>query len=311
MKFSIGIPAYKAKFLTECVNSISTQTYPDFELIIVNDASPEDIDSVVRGFNDPRIRYFRNEKNIGAENVVDNWNKCLFLSQGDFFVLMGDDDKITPDYLEEFATLIDKYPALDIYHCRSLTIDENSRPLIYTPSWPEYETVYENIFHRIEKYRLQFISDFVYRASALKERGGFYKLPLAWASDDITAYIAAKDKGIAHTQKPVFLYRRNTLSISYSDNTELKMEAIKEEEKWFDNFLQSTPSKENDIIFHKYIKNNISRYFFKKRIYYLSKGMRKNRIQRFFKFLFCRKKLKASFMELVYSFVWSFNSRLK
>ena len=39
IKFSIGIPAYKAKFLKECIDSILAQTYPDFELIIVNDVS--------------------------------------------------------------------------------------------------------------------------------------------------------------------------------------------------------------------------------------------------------------------------------
>jgi len=305
MKFSIGIPAYKAKFLKECIDSVLSQTYSDFELIIVNDASPEDIDSIVKEYRDPRIRYFKNEKNTGTKNIVDNWNICLFLSQGDFFVLMGDDDKMMSNYLVEFTILIDKYSTLDVYHCRSLTIDENSQPLIYTPSWPEYETVYENIFHRIEGYRHHFISDFVYRTSALKEQGGFYKLPLAWASDDITSYIAAKDNGIAHIQKPVFLYRRNTLSISYSDNIVLKMTAIKKEEKWFDIFLQSTPSEESDIIFHTYIKNNISKYFFKKRIYYLSKGMKKNRIWHFFNFLFHKKELKISFKELVYSLIWS------
>ena len=50
MKFSIAIPAFKAKYLKECIDSILAQTYKDFELIIVNDASPEDIDSVVKPY---------------------------------------------------------------------------------------------------------------------------------------------------------------------------------------------------------------------------------------------------------------------
>lgn len=47
MKFTIAIPAYKRTFLKECIDSILAQTYKDFELIIINDASPEDLDSVV------------------------------------------------------------------------------------------------------------------------------------------------------------------------------------------------------------------------------------------------------------------------
>lgn len=58
MKFSITIPAYKAKFLKECIDSILSQTYNDFELIIVNDASPEYLDSIINGYSDSRIRYY-------------------------------------------------------------------------------------------------------------------------------------------------------------------------------------------------------------------------------------------------------------
>ena len=56
MRYSIGIPAYKGKFLFKCIESILKQDYADFELIIVNDASPEDLYSIVRQFDDPRIR---------------------------------------------------------------------------------------------------------------------------------------------------------------------------------------------------------------------------------------------------------------
>ena len=97
--FTIGIPAYKSTFLKECIDSILAQDYSNFELIIVNDASPEDIDSIVSSYNDKRIRYYKNERNFGAEHVVDNWNKCLAYATGDYFVLMGDDDKMELDFL--------------------------------------------------------------------------------------------------------------------------------------------------------------------------------------------------------------------
>ena len=57
IKFSIAIPAYKKKFLKECIDSILSQTYQNFEIVIVNDNSPEDLDSVIYLYNHNKIRY--------------------------------------------------------------------------------------------------------------------------------------------------------------------------------------------------------------------------------------------------------------
>ena len=77
MKYSFVLPAYKARFFKEALDSILSQTYKDFELIIVNDASPEDITSIVKGDNDPRISYYINDVNIGGKDLVAQWNDCL------------------------------------------------------------------------------------------------------------------------------------------------------------------------------------------------------------------------------------------
>ncbi|MCD7973427.1 MAG: glycosyltransferase [Candidatus Azobacteroides sp.] len=267
MKYTIAIPAYKAKFLKECIDSILAQTYTDFELVIVNDASPENLEEIVGRYDDPRIRYYKNEKNCGAINVVDNWNKCLGYANGEYIILMGDDDKMMPDYLKEFNVLMKKYPDLDIYHCRSYIINENSEVIGITPSWPEYETVYESIWYRMNGFRLQFISDFVYKTQSLKERGGFKKFKLAWASDDVSAFMAAEEKGIAHTQSPVFCYRRSDITISSSGSGVQKLKAIKEEKEWYDNFVnQPTPASPFEKQLFSLIKNTYKKYIQKKRI---------------------------------------------
>lgn len=258
--FSIGIPAYKATYLEECISSILAQTETSFELIIINDCSPEPLKQVVERFSDPRIYYFENDKNCGAIDVVDNWNKCLQKASGEFFVLMGDDDTLEPDYLQEFVRLIAVYPDLDVYHCRTAIINEESRRISLTPSWPEYETVYDNIWHRLELHRIQFISDFIYRRATLVANGGFYKLPLAWASDDLTAYIASANKGIAHTNRAVFNYRKNRINISTTGNAEYKMKAIIAEQSWFDDFLRNIPESESDKLIRVNILNRLPEY---------------------------------------------------
>ena len=273
MLFTIVIPAYKSQFLEECIASILSQTISDFELIIVNDCSPQPVEEIVKKFTDPRIKYSRNESNIGAEHLVTNWNNALILANGKFFMMMGDDDRLEPNYLEEFSKLIDKYEDLDVYHCRSKIIDENSTPFKLTPSWPEYETVYDSIWHRISGFRLQFISDFVYRTEALKQNGGFYDVPLAWASDDITAYIASSKKGIAHINLPIFNYRQTRFTITSSGNSGLKMKAILIEKNWYENFLKTTPDSVNDKIIRGNIIKLLGAYFQSKKLRTMADSM--------------------------------------
>ena len=58
MKFSILIPAYKAAFLEECINSCLHQTYSDYEIIIVNDCSPNKLEEIIGKFSDNRIKFY-------------------------------------------------------------------------------------------------------------------------------------------------------------------------------------------------------------------------------------------------------------
>lgn len=258
MRYSIGIPAFKGRFLEECINSIVSQTFTDFELIIVNDCSPDEIKNIVEKFNDPRIRYYENETNTGAENVIDNWNKCLNLANGDFFVLMGDDDKLETDYLFEFDKLINKYPELDVFHCRIKIINEKSEEIELSNCCPEFESTDDYIRNCIEGRSEQFISDIVFRKSTLLTNGGFFKLPLAWSSDYVSAFIACGNKGIAYTSNPVFLYRKNQFNITSTSSLELKRAGIIGMENWITKYLENSknPSQLLKTTFKKYVKNN-------------------------------------------------------
>ena len=74
--FTIAIPAYKRRFLKEAIDSVIAQTYSHFELVIVDDASPDDLFSVVSQYEDDRIRYYRNEVNRSfncCSNIFNNF----------------------------------------------------------------------------------------------------------------------------------------------------------------------------------------------------------------------------------------------
>ena len=227
IKFSVSIPAYKATFLNECIDSILSQTYKNFEVIIVNDASPYNLDNVVARYTDERIKYYKNKVGFGAEHVVGNWNKCLEYASGDYVICMGDDDKLKPCCLEEYVKLISKYPDLNVYHALTEIIDENSKFSRMQEMRPEREGVYSMIYGRLFGNRLQYIGDWLFRTDWLKEKGGYVDIPMAWGSDDLTAYNAALGKGVANSQVPMFQYRINSQTISKRGNASVKLKALR------------------------------------------------------------------------------------
>lgn len=247
MTFSITIPAYKSKFLREAIMSCLSQTFHDFELIIVNDCSPDDIDSIVASFNDSRIRYFVNEKNYGALNVVDNWNKCLDYVKGEYVICMGDDDRLIPCCLEEYVKLIKKHPDLDVYHAKTEVIDEHGNLIEIQDSQPDWESAYSILYHKCHCNRLQFIGDWLFRVNTLRNHNGFFKLPYAIFSDNISAVRAAINGGVANTQHICFQYRQHSQTISNNPQARELAYASKLAYDWFETFLLKTPVDPEDL----------------------------------------------------------------
>ena len=262
--FSITIPAYKSAFLSEAIESCLAQTYSDFELIIVDDASPENIKGVVEQYDDTRIHYYRNEKNCGAIDVVDNWNICLSYAHGEYVICMGDDDRLQPCCLEEYARLIETHPGIGLLHGWTEIIDEHSQVTMVAAPRPLWESAYSVAWNRWDNRRHQYIGDWCFCVEWLRQQGGFYKLPLAWGSDDISAIIGAKKNGVANSQKICFQYRVNSLTISKTGDFDQKMEAIHNEREWYKQFLSTQPTEQLDCIYREMMLSCMHRHFEKK-----------------------------------------------
>lgn len=308
MLITVAIPAYKAKFLKEAIDSILNQEYSNFEIVIVNDASPENLDSIVQKYTDDRIRYFVNNENCGAVNVVDNWNKCLAHANGDYIICMGDDDKLLPSCLSEYISLIEKFPNKSVYHGWTEIIDENGDIVRMQEARPLVEDVYSMMWHRW-KGRVQFIGDFLYDVKYLKSVGGFYKLPLAWASDDITSYIVAEKEGVANTQVPVFQYRVNSRTISNTGNPDVKLDAIEKAIQWYKKFL-SIPPNTSDEIATTFWKMCISDFAFNikwQKEFTIKCDFKANGILRIFHWLKVRKRYSITVKNIITALLKSMN----
>jgi glycosyltransferase involved in cell wall biosynthesis len=97
-KISVCIPTYRgAATIGSAIESVLAQSQGDFELIVIDDGSPDETRAVVERYSDSRIRYLRNEQNLGPQG---NWNRCLEVARGQYFKLLPHDDLLHPKCLE-------------------------------------------------------------------------------------------------------------------------------------------------------------------------------------------------------------------
>lgn len=165
---------------------------------------------------------------------------------------------------------------------------------------PIEESVYSMIWNRWHG-RIQYIGDFLFEVSTLKKNGGFFKLPLAWGSDDISAFIAAIDGGVVNSQIPLFQYRVNTMNISSTGNVEEKLSAISQEEDWYRAFLVAEPIEDQiDVIYRKMILVEVNKYFKQKQILTIKADVVSQSMFRFFYWVINKRKFCLSFFDLVY-----------
>ena len=278
IKFSIAIPTYKDLYLGEAIESVLNQSYQNYEIIVVNDASPYNISSIVSRYDDNRLLYFTNEHNCGAKNVVNNWNNCLSKSNGDYILCMGDDDRLKPNCLHDLALLISSYPDVDIFHARTELIDDNSNYIETLEERPEWESIFSFLY----SFNDSGLGSYLYKVSTLKEIGGFYFLPYGWSSDFITAFMAADKHGIVNTKNPGFQYRCNGHSISHDiKSIEDKIAANLHACEWVKNFVNAkNPIDKKDIYLKKIIPYSINKLIHKKNEDLIEYDIRKDFLNR-------------------------------
>lgn len=128
-KVSIGLPVYNGeRYLRLAIDSILAQTFDDLELIVSDNASTDATQSIVLEYaeQDPRVRYVRNERNMGASY---NYNRVIELARGEYFKHAAYDDILAPTLIERCVEDLDAHPECALAYTRMITIDENGRPM--------------------------------------------------------------------------------------------------------------------------------------------------------------------------------------
>jgi glycosyltransferase involved in cell wall biosynthesis len=124
---SVCIPTYRgAAHIETAIESVLAQTFDDFELVVIDDNSPDDTRAAAARYTDPRIRLLSNAKNLGPEG---NWNRCLEEARGRYVKLLPQDDALAPDCLEKQVSALerDTNERLAFVFCARKIIDVKGR----------------------------------------------------------------------------------------------------------------------------------------------------------------------------------------
>lgn len=119
----------RARFLPEALDSALAQTMPDFEIVVSDNASTDETEALVGAYaaRDPRIRYFRNDENVG---ITRNFNLCYARAAASpFWVCLPSDDRWEPTYLERALAIMDAEPDVALVHTDAVRTSADGSPL--------------------------------------------------------------------------------------------------------------------------------------------------------------------------------------
>ena len=114
MKFSVLLPTRnRLQFLRFAVETVRRQDYADWEIIVSDNDSEDDIAGYVASCADPRIHYQRTDRFLP---VTENWNYALVQSRGDYVVMLGDDDGLMPGYFRTMSELMTRFDGPELIY---------------------------------------------------------------------------------------------------------------------------------------------------------------------------------------------------
>jgi glycosyltransferase involved in cell wall biosynthesis len=124
-QITVALPVYNGEqYIAIAVKSVLTQTFSDFELLILDNCSTDHTLEIIRTFSDPRIRLIVNPKNLG---MIGNWNLAVSLATGKYIKILSHDDLLAPSCLAEQIDGFLKYPSqnIGIVTCKKRIINES------------------------------------------------------------------------------------------------------------------------------------------------------------------------------------------
>jgi len=203
-------------YLEPAIESLLAQSYPEFELIIVDDSSTDGSATVVKGFPDSRIRLVRNATNSGQTKCL---NQGLALARGEFVARQDQDDLSHPDRLEKQVRFLDNHPEIALLGANAEEIDGSGGSLGRTDLPRDTDGIrWGNLFFN------SFIhSAVIFRAKVIREEFGGYDEDF-WCQDYALFSRVARGHAVANLAEPLISLRVHPKSMMRSPTSRLEVE---------------------------------------------------------------------------------------
>ncbi|CAB1056244.1 hypothetical protein D1BOALGB6SA_980 [Olavius sp. associated proteobacterium Delta 1] len=207
----LGMPLYnQTRYLPEAIESLLSQSYGDFKLIVSDDSTEPGPGQIVKSFADidQRIIYHRNKHRKG---LIDNWRNCFHLAgEMDFFAWVGDHDAWHPNWLESMMQALSTHESVVLVYPQTVNIDKEGRTLDKKIK-PGLSTLGLNDAERLKVVCKQGrgFGNMVYglfRARALRQAGVFPRV--MWP--DVILCLKLALQGDIHQVDEKLWYRRRT-----------------------------------------------------------------------------------------------------
>lgn len=169
---SIGMPTYNRadSFLKQAIQSAVDQTYSNIEIIVSDNCSTDHTETLVRSFNDSRIQYFKQCKNIG---MLNNSNFCLKEAKGAYFMQLHDDDLLDEDFVSVCMKAVNYDPNVGIIITGTRMIDEKGAVIREDTNKAEGYSMADFMLSWFKCEVPLYLCSTLYNTRRLKELGGF------------------------------------------------------------------------------------------------------------------------------------------
>jgi len=119
---SICIPTYnRAGMVGKAIDSALAQSYTNIEVLVVDNASGDDIESVIAGYDDSRLQFFKNKENLG---LFGNFNRCIELSKGKYIHILNSDDYINSNFTKTCVEFVETHPNVMMTFSSSVVLSD-------------------------------------------------------------------------------------------------------------------------------------------------------------------------------------------
>jgi len=214
---AIIIPAFKVTFFDKALRSLAQQTNKNFTVYVGDDHSPDDLKSVCDKYNNSiNIKYTRFNENIGAKQLVKQWNRCVMLSgQEEWLWLFSDDDMADKNCVEVFyKTIQEDNGRFDVYKFDKNIIDDNDAIGEISPVSPFIEPSHLMAIEILMGRRGNCMPDHIFSRKVYEKNGGLVYTDYAQGADWATSILFSSDKGICTMQGAKINWRYGASNIT-------------------------------------------------------------------------------------------------